>query len=254
MVNGLDKFKEFFKDYKENYLLIGGAACDRQIENAGLDFRATKDLDIVLIVEVYSAAFVEKFWEFIDEGKYRIQEKSSGDKIYYRFKKPEDEAFPWQLELFACNPDIVLDNKSQLTPIPIDEYLTSLSAILLNDDYYNFTLKYSQVIDDLHIASTGALICLKASAYIDLKTRQEKGEQIDNRDIKKHRNDIIRMTAILADEDIEDLPKQIKQDLKKVIADLNDDSPDVPTIGKNLGISNLNLKELVEQLEKTFHL
>jgi len=101
MVNGLDKFKEFFKDYKENYLLIGGAACDRQIENAGLDFRATKDLDIVLIVEVYSAAFVEKFWEFIDEGKYRIQEKSSGDKIYYRFKKPEDEAFPWQLELFA---------------------------------------------------------------------------------------------------------------------------------------------------------
>jgi hypothetical protein len=48
MVNGLDKFKEFFKKYKDNYLLIGGAACDRHIENAGLDFRATKDLGLIL--------------------------------------------------------------------------------------------------------------------------------------------------------------------------------------------------------------
>ncbi len=28
MVKGLDKFKEFFSEYKEQYVLIGGAACD----------------------------------------------------------------------------------------------------------------------------------------------------------------------------------------------------------------------------------
>ncbi|MGD1006896.1 MAG: hypothetical protein ABR980_06680 [Ignavibacteriaceae bacterium] len=254
MVNGLNKFKEFFKNYTANYLLIGGAACDRQIENAGLDFRATKDLDIVLIIEAYSAAFIEKFWEFINQGSYEIQEKSSGEKIYYRFKKPEDESFPFQLELFARNPGIVPDSKSHLTPIAIDEYLTSLSAILLNDDYYNFTIKHSQVIEDLHLASAGALICLKVSAYLDLKTRRDKGEQIDGKDIKKHKNDIIRLAAILADEDIGDLPKQLEKDLKKIIADLTNDPPDIFAIGKNLGAPNLNLNELIEQLEKTFHL
>ena len=74
MVRGLDKYKEFFKDFSDNYLLIGGAACERQMENAGLDFRATKDLDIVLIVEAYSADFVRKFWEFIKEGNYKIHD------------------------------------------------------------------------------------------------------------------------------------------------------------------------------------
>ena len=47
MVNGLDKFGEYFKDYGGNYILIGGAACDMLIEDAGLNFRATKDLDII---------------------------------------------------------------------------------------------------------------------------------------------------------------------------------------------------------------
>ncbi len=70
MVKGLDKFKDHFKGYSKNYLLIGGTACARQLENAGLDFRATKDLDIILIVETYSVDFVEKFWEFIKQGKY----------------------------------------------------------------------------------------------------------------------------------------------------------------------------------------
>ncbi|MHB8853271.1 MAG: hypothetical protein ACYC6P_07945 [Ignavibacteriaceae bacterium] len=158
MVNGLNKFKEYFKDYKDNYLLIGGAACDRHIENAGLDFRATKDLDIILIVEAYSADFVETFWSFIAEGKYEVQEKSSSKKIYYRFKEPADNSFPWQLELFARNPDIVIENKAHLIPIPIDEDVTSLSAILLNDDYYNFTLTHSDFIDEIHLASISALI------------------------------------------------------------------------------------------------
>jgi hypothetical protein len=29
MVKGLSKFKEFFKNYSNNYLLIGGTACER---------------------------------------------------------------------------------------------------------------------------------------------------------------------------------------------------------------------------------
>ena len=254
MVNGLDKFKEFFKDYKDNYLLIGGAACDKQIESAGLNFRATKDLDIILIVEAYSADFVEKFWSFIAEGKYEIQEKSSGKKIYYRFKNPAGSGFPWQLELFSRNPDIALKDNSHLTPIPVDEDVISLSAILLNDDYYNFTLNHSDFIDEIHLASTCALICLKAHAYLDLKSRQQQGIKIDSSDIRKHKNDIIRLAAILTDEEINNLPVSITQDLSELIKEFKFDPPDVVAIAKTLGIQNLDIETIILQLEKTFHL
>jgi len=51
MVKGLEKFRQHFRSFPGQYVLIGGAACDLLMEEAGLEFRATKDLDIVLIVE-----------------------------------------------------------------------------------------------------------------------------------------------------------------------------------------------------------
>ncbi len=51
MVNGIEIFRDFFKDYTDHYILIGGAACDELLTDAGLTFRATKDLDIILIME-----------------------------------------------------------------------------------------------------------------------------------------------------------------------------------------------------------
>lgn len=71
MVKGLATFKEFFAGYEEQYVLIGGAACDIIFESNEADFRATRDLDMVLIVEALTPEFGEKFWEFIVNGKYR---------------------------------------------------------------------------------------------------------------------------------------------------------------------------------------
>lgn len=54
---GLDKFKEYFMGYQDQYVLIGGAACDIIFEEQDTAFRATKDLDLVLIVEALTTAF-----------------------------------------------------------------------------------------------------------------------------------------------------------------------------------------------------
>lgn len=43
MVYGLDKFKEAFTEYKEQYVLIGGTACDLIMKEYDSSFRATKD-------------------------------------------------------------------------------------------------------------------------------------------------------------------------------------------------------------------
>ncbi|MBC8382389.1 MAG: hypothetical protein H8E22_00945 [Candidatus Cloacimonetes bacterium] len=40
------------------------------MREAGLDFLITKDLDIVLIVEVIKSVFISVFWDFIIESDY----------------------------------------------------------------------------------------------------------------------------------------------------------------------------------------
>ena len=92
MVRGLALFAEHFRGYEQSYVVIGGAACDLWMSSFGLPFRATKDLDVVLLVEALSSGFLERFWEFHARGGYRIAERSSGRKTYYRFHKPQHEA------------------------------------------------------------------------------------------------------------------------------------------------------------------
>ncbi len=45
MVKGLDLFREHFAEHTDQYVLIGGTAATLAMEVAGLEFRATKDLE-----------------------------------------------------------------------------------------------------------------------------------------------------------------------------------------------------------------
>jgi hypothetical protein len=136
MVRGLDVFRDYFAGHADQYVLIGGTAATLAMEDAGLEFRATKDLDIVLHIEALNAGFGEVFWKFVEDGRYEIRQASAtGRPVFYRFQKPADKRFPVMLELFCRAPDgIKLAEGSHLTPIPLDEAVASLSAILLDDD------------------------------------------------------------------------------------------------------------------------
>lgn len=61
MVRGVDRFKDYFKNYTGQYTLIGGAACDIILGELGEDFRATKDIDMVLILEELQEDFANTF-------------------------------------------------------------------------------------------------------------------------------------------------------------------------------------------------
>lgn len=135
MVKGLDVFHDYFHEYTDQYVLIGGAACSISFEEQDTAFRATKDLDMVLIVEALTPAFGKRFWQFIRDGGYQNRARSNGKPQFFRFGKPEDPRFPKMIELFART-DWLLDEGAGLTPIHIDDDVSSLSAILLNDAYY----------------------------------------------------------------------------------------------------------------------
>ena len=64
MVRGLDLFREHFKDFADRYVLIGGTACDLIMSEVGLQFCATKVLDIVLCIESVDPEFARAFWAF----------------------------------------------------------------------------------------------------------------------------------------------------------------------------------------------
>ena len=65
MVKGLDVFQTWFADFRDQYILIGGTAASLAMDEAELEFRATKDLDVVLHVEALTPAYGETFWQFL---------------------------------------------------------------------------------------------------------------------------------------------------------------------------------------------
>jgi hypothetical protein len=254
MVRGLEKFREYFKNYNGSYVIIGGTACDIAINEAGLRPRATKDLDIILIVEAISPAFVLKFWEFVKEAGYELKEQDEKDRRYYRFTKPGNNEYPYQIEIFSKNPDLLnLNEEIHLTLIKVSEGIPSLSAILLDEDYYKYTIDHSSFSDALRIANTEALICLKAKAYLDLIKRKKKGEEITEKDIRKHKLDIFRLAVLLTADDYFDLPDSLKEDIQEFMDLISVELPD-NAIFKEMGLGNIDVEKIFHQLIKNFNL
>jgi hypothetical protein len=252
MVRGLDIFKKYFEQYPDNYVIIGGTACDIIIDEAGFVPRATKDIDIILVVEALSSDFVKQFWQFIKDGDYGDQEKSNDQRQYYRFKKPKKEDFPFQIELFSRTPDVVvLEGEAHLTPIPVDDDLSSLSAILLNDDYYNYMIEHSQTEQGLHHANIEALVCLKAKAYLEIKERIENGSKEDSKHLRKHKADVFRLTIMLAPESVFELPETIQTNINEFAVLTSKELPD-KAIFKEMGFNNIDPNNVFEQFKKSF--
>ena len=252
MIRGLNYFREYFNEFQESYVLIGGVACYLALEEAGIDFRATKDLDIVLCAEAMDVTFVRKFWEFVREGSYEHQEKSTGDKQFYRFSNPENKEFPFMLELFSRKPDqLKYEGDGHLTPIPMDENVSSLSAILLNEDYYQCIHEGKVIIDSISILGPSFILPFKARAWLDLTARKKAGERIDSKNIKKHRNDIFRIFPLLSPNQTINISESIKSDLRQFL-DAMDREKGINL--KDFNIKNLSLSDIVSNIQSIYEL
>jgi hypothetical protein len=252
MVKGIDQFKAHFENFNDRYVLIGGAACFLSLDVAGLDFRATKDLDIVLCVEALDADFANAFWDFVERGKYKNTQKSTGKKLFYRFYDPEDDSFPYMLELFSRIPDALkLSDDAHLTPIPLDEALSSLSAILLDDGYYGFIHYFKIDIDGIPTVPPEIIIPLKARAWLDLTERRSTGEKVDDHDIKKHKNDIFRLFQVIDPDKRIALPEVIKDDMQHFMEAV---IADPPQNLKQFGLGSTKLEQITELLRTIYEL
>lgn len=203
MVKGLEKFKEHFAGYEDNYVIIGGTACDVTLQNTDMRPRATDDIDMILVIEKMTPEFEKRFWEFIDLGGYTSRQRKRGDKEpvteLFRFIDPQ-EGFPIQIELLSRYPEILGEPTGfHLTPIPTGEDTPSLSAILLDEEYYHHTIDSSVIEDGIRIANPLSLLCLKVKAFLNLTEEKKTNPNVHKGDIRKHRDDVFKLLAMRID-------------------------------------------------------
>jgi hypothetical protein len=90
----------------------------------------------------------------------------------------------------------------------------------------------------------------KASAWLDLGERQAKGELIDTKNIRKHANDVLRLSQLLAPDTRIPVAERIAQDLNRFLDAIEIDRSIDP---KSLKI-NSSVGEIAEQIARAYDL
>jgi len=249
MVHGIESFRKWFADYSDQYVIIGGTACDLLMTQDDFDFRATRDIDMVLILESLTSEFGAHFWQYVCEAGYEHCNKSTGEPQFYRFSHPASGNYPFMIELFSRRSErIQLPESAHLTPLPLDDEISSLSAILMDEEYYRFLLKGRIVLDGIPILDAGYLIPFKIRAYLDLSERKANGEAVDSKDIRKHKNDVIRLSVLLTGDARILVSHEIYADIEKFLEEAENSKIDV----KQFGIRNQSQSEVIERIRNAY--
>ena len=220
-------------------------------DEAGLPFRATKDLDMVLSVEVVSAEFATVFARFLESGGYRAREKSDGDREFFRFHKPTDKKYPFMIELFSRRiKGLELPDHAQVTRLKVEDEILSLSAILLEDDYYAAVQNSKKIINGVSILDESLLIPFKARAFLDLTQRRFSGGNVKSGDIKKHQNDVFRLLQLIPRDSQIVVPAPVMADLAHFVESVERDASLIP---KSFGV-DFTRTEGLQFLKKAYGL
>jgi hypothetical protein len=170
---------------------------------------------------------------------------------FYRFEKPTTPDYPAMLEMFSRQPlsfELSVDNQKR--PIHVSDDVPSLSALLLDDEYYQLLKDNMIILNGLSVVNAGALISFKAKVYLDLTERKADGERVDSKNIKKHLRDIMIMSQYV-EEGATNIPKSIQSDMSAFLDKFNEDVNFDPTV-RYKGVVLISKDEIVQILKNLF--
>lgn len=196
MVGGFDVFRSRLAAFQDSFIVIGGTACDLNLQPYG-GFRRTKDIDMIVVTEAVDRSFADALHDFLREGGYSCYVSRDRKPHYYRFLSPRHAEFPVQIEMLSHSllpelPDL------PFTPISLDSGIRSLSAIVLDPDYYEYAKAHRSFEWGVPCLTAEALVVFKCAAYLNLlATRRKSPELVRSEDLNKHRNDVFRLVGAL---------------------------------------------------------
>src|SRR5574344_759752 len=238
-VYGIERIREFLGNFKSNYIIIGGTATNINLEESALEGRTTHDIDMIVVCEAVTKEYLESFWKMIRTAGYEpgvINTDNGYKRTFYRFDKPKDSSFPKYIELFCRIPEsIVLPEDIRIVHISNNyDDLSSFSAIMMDDEYYNFAIKHSTQMQGVQVLDKFALIVFKSKAFVNNLTRKKSGQHVHQEDI--------------------DLPETIANDMRLFIRTIADYPINTKNISNYMGVAEINQRDFILKLEKVFNL
>ncbi len=130
----------------------------------------------------------------------------------------------------------------------MDKDISSLSAILLDDDYYEFLKQGKVTVDGVAVLDAAYLIPFKAKAWMDLTDRKTAGEHVDSKNIKKHKNDVFRLTELIDPTVKITAPQGVFTDVQNFIQRMQNESIDI----KQLGLVERTKDQIWDELKNLY--
>jgi hypothetical protein len=118
----------------------------------------------------------------------------------------------------------------------------------MDQDYATWIQESRTVGNKVAFARSEHLIPLKARAWLDLRKRKAEGGQVDDRHIKKHKNDVFRLLTVVDPGYEPTIPSQIRKDMTQFIESIRDEPVDL----KSLGLKGVSQEELLGQLGEMY--
>ena len=92
------------------------------------------------------------------------------------------------------------------------------------------------------------LIPFKAKAWIDLSDRKASGEHVDSKNIRKHKNDVFRLTELIDSSIPIPAPASVRDDIHVFVSRMADEEVDL----KQLGIMSRSKEQILQELENIY--
>ena len=212
MVPGLSVFRDWFEGYHGRHVIIGGTACNLVYAQHGAPERATKDIDLVVLAEAFDRAYFDRFVTFVRTGGYEHRTKDGRCQLF-RFERPINTGFPPKIELLSRRPELLDGVETALGRLRITDGDYSLSAILLDDDYYQLLEDGVETIDGLPVLGLRYLPVFKMHAWANLTRDKADGRTVHSDEISKHRSDVCKLCSLFEPGKTVELPEAVRREV-----------------------------------------
>lgn len=86
-------------------------------------------------------------------------------------------------------------------------------------------------MDGINVLDAAYLIPFKAKAWLDLTQKKAAGQSVDSKNIRKHKNDVFRLSALLTQQSNVVVTESVLADLKSFLAAMQEETVDLKQLG-----------------------